>query len=87
MAAPYPQFREPEWSHKLRRLPGVDLGENDHAWLILDLDGTPLGRLEVPRNMFITDISEDRVWVVKKDQLDVETVERHRLTRPRPSRN
>jgi len=59
---------------------GAGLGGS--AWDVLDSDGRFLGTILMPDRFRIQRITDDAVYGVRKDTLDVEHVERLRLIRP-----
>lgn len=46
--------------------------ESPREWVVLDADGTPVGRVLIPANSRLTDVAADRVLLVTTDSLDVE---------------
>jgi hypothetical protein len=58
--------------------PGESLTE---TWEVRTLDGRRLGRLQVPAGMRVLAVTPHSLYVVQKDELDVETLHRYRLLR------
>ena len=55
--------------------------DQPQEWLVLNVDGTWLGTVEVPRRFTVMDITMDTVLGVREDELDVEHPQVLRLTR------
>jgi hypothetical protein len=49
-------------------------------WLILDVDGTPVGQVELPRNAGWQWSRDDTLWVSEPDELDVPWLVRYRIS-------
>lgn len=56
-------------------------GDDSARYSIFDPDGRWLTRATVPGDWRILDIGEDYLLVLVRDDMDVEHVRRHRLTR------
>ena len=67
----------------LRRFDPVqsETGELMTEWWVLDSEGAPLSRALMPSDLSVRTISEDTVWGVERDELDVEYVVRYRLVK------
>ena len=67
----------------LRRFDPVDVagGERAIEWWVLDSDGSPLARARTHVGLEVKLITEDMVWGIERDELDVEYIVRHRLIR------
>ncbi len=55
--------------------------DQPREWLVLDVDGTWLGTVEVPRRFTVMNITMETVLGVREDELDVEHPQVLRLTR------
>lgn len=62
------------WVENFRR-PGA----LDHHWTVFDSAGVLLGRVAVPLNFTISDIGDDVILGVSRDELDVERIRLHRV--------
>ncbi|MDT8369213.1 MAG: hypothetical protein RQ745_08385 [Longimicrobiales bacterium] len=63
--------------------PGQDDGGWwDYTWTVLDADGRWLGELEMPSRFQLMDATDDRVYGVELDSLDVPTVAAYRIVKP-----
>ena len=60
---------------------GTSEQNQPEEWLVLDADGTWLGRVEIPDRFTVSDITIDAVLGVWRDELDVEHPQVLRLTR------
>ena len=60
------------WVSRFRLL-GDPFSEDD-AWHVLDSDGTPLARVQLPPRVRLSDVRGDRVILVMRDSVDVEHV-------------
>ena len=54
--------------------------QTNALWLILDAEGRPRGRLEVPANIRIRWSSGDFFWATVPDEYDVPWVVRYRIS-------
>jgi len=65
----------------LRRFDPVELetGEEVFEWWVLDGEGAPLARARTPVGLDVRLITDDMVWGLERDELDVEYIVRHRL--------
>ena len=65
----------------LRRFDPIvsESGEPTTEWWVLDPDGAPLARALTPSGLSVRAISQDAVWGVERDELDVEYIVRYRL--------
>jgi hypothetical protein len=52
-----------------------------HVWSVFTADGRWLGRVQMPSNLTVLAISANSVAGTARDELDVEHVRLHRLTR------
>ena len=50
------------------------------SWHVLDRTATPVARIELPENSWLTAVMSDRIAIVVRDSLDVEHVRVHRLS-------
>lgn len=53
------------------------VGEGARAWLVLDADGIPLGRVAFPAGFRLHAATRDRAWGVEHDELDVPYIVRY----------
>lgn len=60
---------------------GISERDRPQEWLILDADGTWLGKVEVPRRFTVMEVRMDRMLGVWRDEVDVEHPQVLRLTR------
>lgn len=58
-----------------------DAGENVHEWWVLNGEGNPVARALTPVGLEVKLITDDAVWGIVRDHLDVEYIVRHRLIR------
>ncbi len=67
----------------LQRFDPVELagGERMIEWLVFDSDGSPLARALTHAGLEVKLITEDMVWGIERDELEVEYIVRHRLIR------
>ena len=54
----------------------VETGELMSEWWVLDSEGSPLGRAQTPEGLEIKLVSDDTVWGIERDELDVEYIVR-----------
>ena len=67
----------------LRRFDPIvsESGESMTEWWVLDPDGTPLARAVTPSGLRVRAISEDMVWGVEQDEMEVEYIVRYGLVK------
>ena len=58
-----------------------DAGENVHEWWVLNGEGNPVARALTPVDLELKLVTDDAVWGIVRDDLDVEYIVRHRLIR------
>ena len=65
----------------LRRFDPVELetGEQMNEWWVLDAEGAPLARARTPVGLDVRLITDDMLWGLERDELDIEYIVRHRL--------
>jgi hypothetical protein len=51
-------------------------------WTVLSPEGEWLGTVETPEDLFLREVTGDRIIGVRRDEMDVETVEVYRLVKP-----
>lgn len=51
--------------------------DGERPYLVLDPDGAPLGRVHVSDRSRIAEAERDRIWVIEKDEFDVESLVRY----------
>lgn len=51
--------------------------DENRRHLVFDPDGRPRGMVEVPRGGRVEAARGDRIWVIEKDDFDVESVVRY----------
>lgn len=56
-----------------------EAGENVHEWWVLDSEGNPVTQALTPVDLEVKVITDDAVWGIVRDDLDVEYIVRHRL--------
>lgn len=56
-----------------------EAGENVHEWWVLNGEGHPVARVLTPEDLEVKVITDDAVWGIARDDLDVEYIVRHRL--------
>jgi hypothetical protein len=57
-------------------------GEPHHAWSVFDTDGVFLGTVRLPSDLTVTDITDDLILGVTRDELGVERVGVYTLLKP-----
>lgn len=67
----------------LRRFDPVEVaaGESMREWWVLDSEGSPLARALTPVDLVVKLITDEMIWGVERDELDVEYIVRYRLMR------
>ena len=67
----------------LRRYDPVvtETGEPMREWWVLDSGGSPLARALTPDGLEVKLVTDDTVWGIERDELDVEYIVRHRLNK------
>ena len=68
------------WLQRFDPVESAD-GERLIEWWVLDGEGAPLARALTPAGLEVKLITEDMVWGIERDELDVEYIVRHRLIR------
>ena len=58
-----------------------DTGENLHEWWVLNGEANPVARALTPVDLELKLITDDAVWGIERDDLDVEYIVRNRLIR------
>ena len=77
----YPQIEEPISSWRLTSTYAFLVDEAGARWRVLSPSGALLAEVQTPPGLFPLEVGEDYVLGVSKDELDVETVSLHALTR------
>ena len=72
---------DPAGTMWLERYRGLSEADRPQEWVVLDVDGTWLGTIEVPHRFSVTDITMEAVLGVWRDEFDVEHPQVRRLTR------
>lgn len=72
---------DPAGAMWLERYRGLSEADRPQEWVVLDVDGTWLGTIEVPYRFSVTDITMETVLGVWRDEFDVEHPQMRRLTR------
>jgi len=60
---------------------GMESGEPMNEWWVLDGEGAPLARALTPVGLDVRLVTDDTVWGIERDELDVEHPQVLRLTR------
>lgn len=80
-----PAFQAPVTSGLLGRDGSVLLSREDEGvgrtWIVIDSTGSPAGRFELPRTSTIRWVRGHRLWIVERDELDVQWLVRYTLRR------
>lgn len=77
----YPAITEPISSWQLSRAFAFVLDDDGADWRVLGEDGSVLAQVRTPPGMFVLEAGSDYVIGLRKDELDVETVSVHALSR------
>lgn len=59
----------------------LETGESVHEWWVLNGGDIPVARALTPVDLELKLITDDAVWSIERDELDVEYIVRHRLTK------
>lgn len=54
-------------------------GSTGTEWLVLDAQGEPIGRVELPRALTLMAAERSRVWGIERDEYDVDYIVRYRV--------
>ena len=68
------------WLQRFDPVESAD-GERLIEWWVLDGEGAPLARVLTPAGLEVKLITEDMVWGIERDELEVEYIVRYRLIR------
>lgn len=52
----------------------TELGEELRRWVVFAADGSPVGRVDLPANGELLDVTSDQVLLLRTDDLGVESV-------------
>jgi hypothetical protein len=77
----YPVLDEPISSWRLKMASYHLVEDGGARWTVLDAAGEPVATVRTPASVYPLEIGEDYVLGIALDELDVETVWLHRLTK------
>lgn len=77
----YPQVTEPMPSYRMFRPFAFHVSPAGSEWRVLDEEGQVLAEVRTPPGIFPLEIGEDYVLGLRKDELDVQSIDVHRLSR------